>query len=234
MAGHGSRFIQAGYELPKMLLDAHGKTLLEWSLNSLPLHLADTVVFIGLAEHENQFQLQNKITELYPNLSCKFAFIEKVTRGQAETVYLTLPLCNTSQPLVIFNIDTFFNSSTLEQNLLKQDVDGVLGCFYSNENRFSYASVDTVFGYVREVREKEVISDHALTGLYTFKSIHDFREAFEYQEKNDLKVKGEFYIAPMYNYLIEKGKKYILDPSDKHYILGTPNEYEAFKKLVDF
>jgi len=58
MAGHGARFTKAGYKLPKMLLRAHNKTLLEWSLSSLPLHLANRVVFIGLKEHEDNFSLQ--------------------------------------------------------------------------------------------------------------------------------------------------------------------------------
>lgn len=234
MAGHGARFIQVGYQLPKMLLEAHGKTLLEWSLNSLPLKLANVVVFIGLAEHESKFSLQQTIKELYPGLNCKFMFIEKVTRGQAETVYLTMPLCNPKEPIVIFNIDTFFSSSTLESNLLNEGVDGVLGCFPSNENRFSFAALDQEGKYVVNVQEKEVISENALTGLYTFKELNDFCEAYEYHEKNDLRTKGEFYIAPMYNYLIEKGRKFILDYSDKHYILGTPDEYTAFKKMESF
>lgn len=234
MAGQGARFVQARYQLPKMLLEAHGKTLLEWSLNSLPLQLANVVVFVGLAEHENKFALQRRIQELYPELNCKFMFIEKVTRGQAETVYLTMPLCTPNEPVVIFNIDTFFSSSTLANNLLKTEVDGVLGEFKSNENRFSFAAIDTESKYVTEVQEKEVISDHALTGLYTFKTAYDFITAFEYFEKNDIKTKGEFYIAPMYNYLINKGKKYILDYSEKHYILGTPDEYTSFKNLNSF
>lgn len=39
MAGKGERFKNAGFELPKMLIEAHGKTLLEWSVDSLPLDL---------------------------------------------------------------------------------------------------------------------------------------------------------------------------------------------------
>lgn len=234
MAGYGARFVQAGYQLPKMLLKAHGKTLLEWSLNSLPLHLANVVVFVGLKEHENKFALQKTIESLYPAINSKFIFLDEVTRGQAETTYLALKLCNADEPIVIFNIDTFFSSSTIESNLLKPDVDGVLGYFTSNENRFSFASLDSDNQYVKEVQEKEVISSNALTGLYTFKNLHDFSETYEYHVKNNLTVKGEFYIAPMYNYLIQQGKKYILDKADKHYILGTPAEYNDFLKLSSF
>lgn len=228
MAGHGARFIQAGYQLPKMLLKAHGKTLLEWSLNSLPLQLANVVIFVGLKEHNDNFSLQQKIQELYPNINSRFIFLEQVTRGQAETTYLALEHCNYDEPLVIFNIDTFFQSSTLANNLLKPDIDGVLGAFYSTENRFSFAALNANNQYVTDVREKEVISENALTGLYTFKNVHDFVDTYNYHVGNNLTVKGEYYIAPMYNYLIALGRKYIIDHADKHYILGTPAEYTDF------
>jgi dTDP-glucose pyrophosphorylase len=233
MAGLGNRFVEAGYTLPKMLLEAHGKTLLEWSLSSLPLHLATTVVFIGLKAHENEFSLSSRIKKVYPDLNSKFIFLEQITRGQAETVYLSLALCDNEEPLVIFNIDTYFQSATLEENLLSADNDGVLGYFESIEDRFSFASLDQDGKYVTEVREKEVISSYALTGLYTFSKVGDFRETFEYHEMNNFTTKGEFYIAPMYNYLIQAGKKYVIDKADRHVILGTPNEYEQFLHLAE-
>lgn len=234
MAGNGARFVQAGYQQPKMLLEAHDKTLLQWSLDSLPLNLAGVVVFVGLQEHEEKFKLADKIRELYPGIHAEFVFLEKVTRGQAETVWYALEHCNADEPLVIFNIDTFFYSPTLEQNLQSSDHDGVLGCFTSTENRFSFAALDDEEQYVTEVREKDVISDHALTGLYTFKNVHDFRETYDYHVQNSLTTKGEYYIAPMYNYLIGRGRKYILDYAEKHYILGTPAEFEEFVALEAF
>ena len=35
MAGLGSRFRKAGYECPKYMIEAKGKTLFEWSMGSL-------------------------------------------------------------------------------------------------------------------------------------------------------------------------------------------------------
>jgi choline kinase len=107
MAGHGARFVQAGYKLPKMLLEAHGKTLLQWSLDSLPLQLANVVVFVGLNEHNEKFNLQGVIEELYPDMNFKFVFLDEVTRGQAETTWLGLDFCHHDEPLIVFNIDTF-------------------------------------------------------------------------------------------------------------------------------
>jgi dTDP-glucose pyrophosphorylase len=231
MAGNGARFVQAGYKKPKMLLDAHQKALLQWSLDSLPLNLASVVVFVGLKEHEEKFALADKIRDLYPEINSAFVFLDEVTRGQAETVWYALPHCNADEPLVIFNIDTYFHSLTLETILKDTTHDGVMGCFTSTEDRFSFAALDDENRYVTDVREKEAISDHALTGLYTFKNVHDFSETYNYHMQNRMTTKGEYYIAPMYNYLIARGRKYVLDYTEKHYILGTPAEFEAFVAL---
>jgi hypothetical protein len=79
---------------------------------------------------------------------------------------------------MIFNIDTQFSSSSLEKNLLRKNIDGVLGAFYSEEPRFSFAALNDE-GFVTKTAEKEVISTNALTGLYHFTYPEDFFEAAE-------------------------------------------------------
>ena len=208
MAGEGRRFREAGFTMPKMLIEAKGKTLLEWSVDSLPLTICSRLIFVGLQQHENEFQLSKKITALYNHRvkSLHFKFINTLTRGQSETAYLAKDLVDLSQPLAIFNIDTQFSSSTLEKNLLNKKIDGVLGAFHSTEPRFSFASLDEK-GFVTETAEKVVISSNALTGLYHFTNPIDFFEATESAFEKNETTKGEFYIAPMYNHLIKKGKK---------------------------
>jgi dTDP-glucose pyrophosphorylase len=228
MAGRGQRFVNAGYKLPKMLIEAHGKTLLEWSISSLPLELCTNLVCIILKEHETEFALSSIIKSIYgKKVKLSFCFIETVTRGQAETVYMAKELLDGDKDLLIFNIDTMFSSGTLPAALQRNDVDGVLGAFNSDEKRFSFAQIGQE-GIVTKTAEKEVISNHALTGLYHFKNPADFETAASYYMENNLHTNNEFYIAPMYNYLIERGKKYILDTVDRHFILGTPEELEHF------
>ena len=229
MAGEGRRFREAGYELPKMLIGAKGKSLLEWSIDSLPLNLCSRLIFVAQQKHEDEFQLARKIDSIYKNRvgALHFRFIDKLTRGQSETACLAKDLMDLSKPLLIFNIDTQFSSSSLEKNLLKNNVDGVLGAFYSEEPRFSFAALDEK-GFVTKTAEKEVISSNALTGLYHFTYPEDFFEAAESAFDNNETTKGEFYIAPLYNHLIKKGRKLIVDMADEVNILGTPEELEVF------
>jgi len=229
MAGEGRRFREAGYALPKMLIEAKGKTLLEWSVDSLPLHLCSRLIFVAQQKHEDEFHLTKKIVSIYGNKvrSIHFKFIDKLTRGQSETACLAKHLVDTSQPLLIFNIDTQFSSTTLAKNLLLKDIDGVLGAFYSEEPRFSFAALNNE-GFVTKTAEKEVISTHALTGLYHFTNSDDFFEAAESAFEKNESTKGEFYIAPLYNHLIAKGRRLMVDMAEEVNILGTPEELNIF------
>lgn len=228
MAGLGSRFTEAGYDLPKYLLEAHGATLLEWSVNSLPLDLATVIVFVGMRSHNEEHQVENFIQRLYSQYDLCFVWLDEPTRGQSETVVKATEYLDPSLPLVIFNIDTAFRSNDLRKKLSENVAASVIGCFNSCENRFSYAHIGTN-GDVDVVREKEVISDYALTGFYHFRTAEIFLQVANATIKGKKMEKGEYYVAPLYNDCIAMGERVTLDHCDAHCILGTPQEYEAFR-----
>lgn len=229
MAGKGQRFVDAGYKIPKMLIEAKGKTLLEWSVDSLPLDLCNNLVFIGLTEHKELYDLDKFIQKKYGKLGFKLTqiYIDEVTRGQSETVLKAEKEIDTEKPLLIYNIDTAFVSNDLKNKLLRTDVDGVLGSFYSDLPQYSFAKLN-VDGYVTDVAEKVVISNNALTGLYHFANASDFIEEAKEAINHNERVKNEFYIAPLYDKLIAKGRKYIIDVVAEFNVLGTPDELNTF------
>jgi hypothetical protein len=80
---------------------------------------------------------------------------------------------------------------------------------------------------VTEVREKKVISRHASTGTYYFKSpILLFKLIEEAVEKND-REGGEFYLAPLYNKMIELSQVVKVIPVSEFICFGTPEELGA-------
>lgn len=230
MAGRGKRFSDVGYSKPKPLIEVRGKTLLQWSVDSLPMALCTRLIFVILMEHEREYNISEYIRQWYKDAcDIHFVFVSEVTRGQAETVLKAAHVIIPDKPLLIYNIDTYFRSETLENLLCRDDIDGVLGAFIDDSTRFSYARIGDD-GFVSEVAEKMPISKNALTGLYHFSRGYDFlKVADEVIKKND-KTKGEFYVAPMYNKLIAEGKKFILDFCSQHAILGTPHELKLFER----
>ena len=231
MAGRGSRFVQEGYILPKFMIEVKGKTLFEYSLESLPLEIADKIIFICLEEHETN-NVSEFIKKKTNHQNIEILKIKEVTRGQAETVFLAKELVDKNDEILIYNIDTAFKSKNLKNILLNKDLkqDGVLSAFVDKtlDDKWSFAKLNDENNIIKTT-EKEKISDFALTGLYHFSKASDFFDIAKEWIVNDKKVRNEFYIAPMYNDLIQSGKKYVLDLVEEFIPLGTPQEVKEFE-----
>ena len=230
MAGRGSRFQKKGYAQPKYLIEVNGKSLLQYSLESLPLNLATKLIFILLKEHQTSFDVIAHIRREVPNKVLEFVVIDEVTRGQGETVLLSKPYVDMDKDLLVFNIDTHFKSEGLTAVLSdeKRKKDGVLGAFHAEGTHWSFAELNEQQVVVKTA-EKERISENALTGLYHFTNPDDFFSVAAYCIERGITDKNEFYIAPMYNQLIANGKEFVLDFVSEFIPLGTPEEVEQYK-----
>ena len=236
MAGKGQRFKDEGVIKPKFLVKTKGRTLLEWSLESLPLDIARKVIFICLREHEEKYNVKNAIQKIieekFSKLNYEIMFLDKTTKGQVETVLHAKQHINNDASLVIYNIDTNFFSTRLKSKLLtikNTNIDGLLGAFNSNDKKLSFIELGPD-EFIKRTKEKEPISNIASTGLYTFSRGKDFVEAAEYMLSNNLSVNGEYYVSELYNILIKKGKKFVIDLADNFTPLGTPDDIKKFEQ----
>lgn len=82
-------------------------------------------------------------------------------------------------------------------------------------------------GKVVEVREKKGISDNCTLGIYYFSSAELYEE---YYADDSRMEKNEKYIAPLYNYMIEKRMAVTISiiNEKKVHVLGTLEELQAF------
>lgn len=231
MAGLGSRFREAGYQVPKYMIKVHDKTLFEWSMSSLKgFHeVVDQYIFIVRNEDYASGFIKSESERLGID-NPKVIEISYVTDGQATTAMLANKIWNCDNGLLIYNIDTYVEAFSMNFRELKGD--GFIPCFRGNGDHWSFVRLDNA-GKVEEVREKVRISNYSTLGAYYFKSCNLYQELYnEYYFGNDNLEKGEKYIAPMYNYLIKnkRGDVYIsVVDQDKIQVLGTPEELEVFR-----
>jgi hypothetical protein len=80
----------------------------------------------------------------------------------------------------------------------------------------------------KEERFKKVISDLSSIGLYYFKSSKDFLDYSKKMVNENIRTNNEFYVCPLYNLLINDGKKINTLLFDKCNSIGTPNEINEF------
>jgi hypothetical protein len=85
---------------------------------------------------------------------------------------------------------------------------------------------------VTRVVEKEVISHEATVGIYNFRRGSDFVRAADRMIAKNLRVNNEFYVAPVYNELIEDGARIAIYNVGREgagmYGLGIPSDLEHF------
>ena len=106
--------------------------------------------------------------------------------------------------------------------------DGLIMTMPSDDPKWSYIKYDEN-GFVSVVREKEVISNQATVGIYNYQHGRDFvKYAHQMIEKN-IRVNNEFYVAPVYNEMIEAGMKIVFcNVGEKMYGLGIPEDLKIF------
>jgi NDP-sugar pyrophosphorylase family protein len=229
MAGQGSRFLKVGITTPKPFIDVKGRWMLEWAIKSLPTVPGKDMIFICLKEHDIKFDLSNKLRAKFGE-SINIILVNKVTEGQACTVLLAKDLINNDEGLIIYNNDTYIKSD-IAQAINKKDsnIKGIISTATAEGDRWSFVKLNQQ-GYVIEVAEKKRISDHICTGLYYFSHGSDFVWAAEQMIKKNIRVNDEFYVAPVYQEMINRGDKIIINKVNELWEMGTPESLTKFLK----
>jgi len=238
-AGEGRRFRDAGFTSQKFEIQARGHSLTYWALKSLPLDLAQRIVVLGQASARESLERATRtaLAELghsadFVESRLRFVWLDRVTRGQAETALAAKPAMAElwdRSPAVIYNVDTYFESSRLKQRLVSlahSGLKGLMGLFPADGEHLSFGRV--VDGKVVEAAEKRRISPLASTGLYVFRTMAMFEDVVKRHEQDVLASSRELYVAPFYNHVIAEHGPVGYDVAETVYPIGTPEELQRF------
>ena len=238
MAGRGSRFASAGYTVPKPLIPVGGRPMIQWVIENIRPRRAHHFSFLCLAEHLEKYpEVPAELGRLCPG--CNIIPVPGVTEGAACTVLLARPFIDSDDPLMIANSDQIVDLN-VDEYLAASDppgVDGLIMTFWADHPKWSYCRMrpdDTV----SEVVEKQVVSNEATVGIYNFRHGREFVRAAEAMIARNLRVNGEFYVAPCYNQLIAEGAKVVTMKTGVErngmYGLGVPEDLDFFKQTAYF
>ncbi len=236
MLGRSSRFFNAGYSMPKykLPLGGNGKIVFDYVLNSFKCYF-DTDLFVLLCRKDTNGRVF--LIERMQKLGVRrFEVIEHPgdTRGQAESVELSLGLAPSGEELFIFNIDTVLYN--FKKDASRGNVSGYLEVFKGDGFHWSFVEPISAESYfVARVAEKERISDLCSNGLYYFASVSVFASALNSYKRKYPSLASELYVAPLYNELIESGKlvRYKLVSTSDIGFCGVPDEYLALFQTID-
>lgn len=226
MAGRGSRFANAGYIMPKPLIDVNGHPMIECVTNNIKPSCEHRYIYICQEEHLRKYNLSDELERMSPG--CVIVTVDHITEGAACTVLLAEKYIDNDDSLMIANSDQYVDSDINMYLETMMSYDGLIMTMPADDPKWSFIKYDNN-GFVTLVREKEVISDQATVGIYNYKYGSDFvKYAHQMIDKN-MRVNNEFYVAPVYNEMINDGKKVVYyDVGEKMYGLGIPEDLKAF------
>lgn len=237
MAGRGTRFVEAGFAKPKPFIEV-GKApkipMIECVLQNLCISNAK-VILVALKEH---LARESKLVErIKCEYGAEFIGIENLTQGTACTLLYASGFIDNDMPLLIANADQIVDIDINEfcADCFRRGLDGSILCFVDKSRNPKWSFVRLELGFVREVREKQPISEYATSGIYLFSQGKVFVKSAQEMIARDERVNGEFYTAPSYNYAIANGAKIGIYEiaQERMHGLGTPQDLAEYERFLE-
>ena len=229
MAGRGSRFATVGYDLPKPLIPVHGLPMIQVVIANLTPSILHRFTFLILRDHDTEYGLANKLQSWAPG--CGIIYVDEVTEGAACTVLLARDVIDNDDPLMIANCDQYIDANIDAYLADLGSADGLIMTMWADDDKWSFVRRDES-GRVVEVVEKVVVSDEATVGIYNFAKGSDFVAAADRMIAADIRVNGEFYVAPVYTAMADAGAQIVCHSIGEvgagMHGIGVPVDLDAF------
>ena len=240
MAGAGSRFVEAGYNIPKPLLPLMGTPMVVKAALALPS--SDKYIFVVRDFQINDFQIDQHLKSHFSN--SEIIVLDHLTEGQAITCLEAKSLIDNDEALLIGASDNGMVYDRAAFQEASMNADALVFTFRNNP---SVLAKPQAYGWVQVNQSNEVekvsvkvpisntpMNDHAVVGAFWFRKGSMFVEAAEHMVANNKRINNEFYVDECINDLIELGYKVKAFEIEHYVCWGTPNDYEIFNYWEKF
>lgn len=223
--GVGQRFKNAGYRVPKPLIDVEGEPMLMRVMQNLAPKVYQYKMHVIMPREYQGVDIDRGNLN---GINARAIFVDEPTNGAACTALLARKEIDNDDPLIVascdqlvdFSIDNFIDAARAE------GFDGQLLTYTATEPYHSFCTFKD--GKVFEVAEKRAISDIANVGVYYFGKGSDFVDAAERMIEARDTYKDEYYVAPVYNYLQNRNIQTYHVEKERVHLLGTPQLLRAY------
>lgn len=229
-AGLGQRFTDAGYAMPKPLLEVSGRPMILQALDDLPRGEETRVIL------RSGMPGAPEIASALP-ANTHVIWLEGPTDGQARTVSLALRPEDDERRLTIGACDSglvydpaVFKAAMTDTDLLVWVRIGHTAAL-ANPRAYGWILIDPNGSPSKAVvkADPEDRGAGTIVGTFTFRRAADFRRCFERMVARDGRVRGEFYADTLVEDAIALGLRVRHFPVQAWLCWGTPAEYETFR-----
>ena len=100
IAGKAQRFIDAGYTMPKALILAKNKHVIDWAMDSIDTKYCN-LIFMVRVDHVYNFSIDKILKQKFGE-DITIVKLDKVTRGALETCTLAREHIDNDLPLIVY------------------------------------------------------------------------------------------------------------------------------------
>ena len=236
MAGEGKRFKEAGYQVPKPLIQVGGRRLLEWALDAIPKPWRRAVIPVI---HTGQAELCDVFVDIEPYFNRMFGtgkpcLLTGPTSGAACSVLAAAVGLPSDAPVIVMNADQWIDIDleAVHKTAIAEQWDGFVLTFEGSGPQWSYAITDGT-DFVVQIVEKKEVSPYPTCGLYWFRRAGDLVKAICSMVYKEDRTNGEFYLAPSMNHLERHRRNVRIVPVKEFHGLGTPEQVREFEALLN-
>jgi dTDP-glucose pyrophosphorylase len=217
--------------IPKNLISIEGSYILQRSVESYSIEQERTTVVLNEVE-ENEFQTSQHMRRSHPHL--RFRTIPSNLDGALISALFALEGLDDAEPLIVAPGDSEISGGIASHIAAFMDGKAHAGTlvFQGSGDQFSYLDLDPN-GNVRQVVEKQQVSNFASTGVFYFGSTKSFREAAKWCLVNNARVGGKFYVSTALNYLIHEGFKIQYSLVEGESFKRYPTHVEMLKQIEE-
>jgi dTDP-glucose pyrophosphorylase len=234
LAGTGSRYVEAGYSLPKPLIDIKGMPAIQrivWGAG-----IGGRLIYVVQTEQNKNHDLTEFLPTFSPELETIVLEVDKPTRGPLESALVAKEYINNEDLLVVYDSEgiiawdpnKFLDDAGANRNL---DVSIAVSTPKNHSGVFTETGED---GLVTKILKESVEAADACAGVYYWRHGQDFVTDAESVINNNEQINGEFHVASVCAKAVEDKKRVGVYQVNDFVSLSDPNGLEERIASVEF
>ena len=241
MSGMGNRFVKAGYQTPKPLIEMDGISIIEHIIKMFPGE--EDFVFICNSKHLKETAMRAVLGKIAPK--GKIVEIPPHKKGPVFAVQYIESLIDDDEEVIVNYCDfsCYWNYADFLEHTRARNADGAVPAYKGFHPHMlgttNYAFMRDEKQWMLEIKEKEPFTDnrmdeYASMGTYYFKRGSYVKKYFKALMEKGINLNGEFYVSLIYNLLVDDGLKVSIYDVQHMLQWGTPQDVEEYNGFSDY
>ena len=236
MSGIGKRFIDAGYKVPKPLIEVEGKPIIHHIIDLFPGD--HTFDFICNDYHVESTNMREILLSKVPGAQIHTVSV-KNRKGPVDAILQIAEKIADDDEIIVSYCDygTKWNYEAFSNEVHKTQADGAIACYIGFHPHMlgsdNYAFLRHEDKWAIDIQEKKAftenkMAEYASNGTYYFRNGSLLKHYFQKLVDKDMSINGEYYVSLAYKLMIEDNLKIRIFEIEKMLQWGTPRDLEEY------